>query len=114
VVRETEAVLENCHALINKIIAELSAEDSSAAELLLHLEFAGSALKRNVRTTSGRGASLVVIRRAESDMAELNNHVLPGALKRTVGSQADVSSCAGCRSCPLSGKPDNEPTSPND
>jgi hypothetical protein len=54
VVRETEAVLENCHALINKIIAELSAEDSSAAELLLHLEFAGSALKRNVRTTSGR------------------------------------------------------------
>jgi hypothetical protein len=54
VVRETEAVLENCHALINKIIAELSAEDSSAAELLLHLEFAASALKRNVRTTSGR------------------------------------------------------------
>jgi hypothetical protein len=52
---EAEAVLENCRALINHIIARLSAKASSinassAAELLLHLEFAASALKRNVRT----------------------------------------------------------------
>jgi hypothetical protein len=42
---ETEAILENCRALIKQIIADLSAEKplvnaSSAAALLLHLESA--------------------------------------------------------------------------
>jgi hypothetical protein len=48
---EAEAALENCRALIDQIIAGLSAEKplvnvSSRAELLLHLEFAASALER--------------------------------------------------------------------
>jgi hypothetical protein len=47
---EAEAALENCRALINRIDADLSAEEpfvnvSSAAELLLYLEFAASALE---------------------------------------------------------------------
>jgi hypothetical protein len=47
-----EAVLENCRALIKQIKAGLSAEkpfvnDSSAEELLLHLETAAAALKRS-------------------------------------------------------------------
>jgi len=47
---EAEAALENCRALINQIYAGLSAEEpfvnvSSAAELLLYLEFAASALE---------------------------------------------------------------------
>jgi hypothetical protein len=47
-----EAVLENCRALINQIIAGLSAEEpfvnvSSAAELLVHLESAAAALKKS-------------------------------------------------------------------
>src|SRR6266540_6403676 len=47
-----EAVLENCRALIKQIKAGLSGEkpfvnDSSAAELLLHLETAAAALKRS-------------------------------------------------------------------
>jgi hypothetical protein len=47
-----EAALENCRALINQINAGLSAEEpfvnvSSAAELLLYLEFAASALKKS-------------------------------------------------------------------
>jgi hypothetical protein len=47
---EAEAALENCRALINRIDAGLSAEEpfvnvSSAAELLLYLEFAASALE---------------------------------------------------------------------
>ena len=46
---EAEATLENCRALINQIIAGLSAEEPfvnvlSAAELLLYLECAASAL----------------------------------------------------------------------
>jgi hypothetical protein len=49
---EAEAVLENCRALINQVIAGLSAEKpfvnvSSAEELLLHLESAAAALKRS-------------------------------------------------------------------
>jgi hypothetical protein len=47
---EAETALENCRALINQIHAGLSAEEpfvsvSSAAELLLYLEFAASALE---------------------------------------------------------------------
>ena len=50
---EAGAALENCRALINQINAGLSAEEpfvdvSSAAELLLCLERAASALKRSV------------------------------------------------------------------
>jgi hypothetical protein len=46
---ENQAALENCRALIDQINAELSAEDpfvngASAAELLLHLEAAATAL----------------------------------------------------------------------
>jgi hypothetical protein len=48
---EAEAALENCRALIKQINAGLSTEEpfvnvSSAAELLLYLEFAASALKK--------------------------------------------------------------------
>jgi hypothetical protein len=48
---DAEAVLENCRALIKQIKAGLSAEKplvnaSSAAELLVHLESAASALKK--------------------------------------------------------------------
>jgi hypothetical protein len=51
---EAEAVLDNCRALIDRIIAKLSAEKpfinvSSLAELLLHLESAASALKKSAR-----------------------------------------------------------------
>ena len=47
---EAEAALENCRALINQIDAGLFAEEpfvnvSWAAELLLYLEFAASALE---------------------------------------------------------------------
>ena len=47
---EAKAALENCRALINQIDADLFAEEpfvnvSSAAELLLYLEFAASALE---------------------------------------------------------------------
>jgi hypothetical protein len=50
---EAEAVLENCRALIDQVIAGLSAEKpfinvSSAEELLLHRESAASALKRSL------------------------------------------------------------------
>jgi hypothetical protein len=56
---KAEAVLENCRARINQIIIGLSEEDrfvnaSLAAELLLHLEFAASALKRKLRIKSTR------------------------------------------------------------
>jgi hypothetical protein len=55
---EAEAVLENCRALIKQIKARLSAEKpfvnaSSAAELLVHLESAASALKRSLQTMPG-------------------------------------------------------------
>jgi hypothetical protein len=48
---EAEAALENCRALIDQIIAGLSAEKpfvnvSFRAELLLYLEFAASALNK--------------------------------------------------------------------
>jgi hypothetical protein len=50
---DAEAVLENCRALIDRVIAGLSAEKpfvnvSSAEELLLHLESAASALQRSL------------------------------------------------------------------
>jgi hypothetical protein len=53
-----EPALENCRALINQISAGLSAKKpfinvSTAAELLLHLESAASALKRSLRTMPG-------------------------------------------------------------
>jgi hypothetical protein len=49
---EAEATLENCRALIDEINAGLSAKEpfinvSSAAELLLYLEFAASLLKKS-------------------------------------------------------------------
>jgi hypothetical protein len=49
---EAEAVLENCRALINQVIAGLSAEKPfvdflSATEVLLYLDFACSALKKS-------------------------------------------------------------------
>ena len=49
---EAEATLENCRALIAEINARLSAKKpfinvSSAAELLLYLEFAASVLKKS-------------------------------------------------------------------
>jgi len=55
---EAEATLENCRALIDQVIAGLSAEKpfvsaSSAAELLVHLESAASALKRRLHTMPG-------------------------------------------------------------
>jgi hypothetical protein len=54
---EAEAALENCRALINQIDAGLSAEEpfvnvSSAAELLLYLEFAASALEATKITST--------------------------------------------------------------
>ena len=50
---EAEAALANCRALINQILAGLSAKKPfinvlSAAELLFYLEFAASALKKSV------------------------------------------------------------------
>jgi hypothetical protein len=56
---DAEAVLENCRALVDRIIAKLSAEKpfidvSSLAELRLHLESAASTLKRSLRTTPTR------------------------------------------------------------
>jgi hypothetical protein len=55
---DAETVLKNCRALIEQIKAGLSAEKpfvsaSSAAELLVHLESAASALKRSLRTMPG-------------------------------------------------------------
>jgi len=62
---EAEAVLENCRALINQINTGLSAEEpfvnvSSAAELLLYLECAASALKRSVSRSQERGETKIV------------------------------------------------------
>jgi hypothetical protein len=56
---DAETAIENCRALIKQIKAGLSAEKpllvnaSSAAELLVHLESAASALKRSLRTMPG-------------------------------------------------------------
>jgi hypothetical protein len=55
---EAGAALENCRALIDQVIAGLFAEKpfvsaSSAAELLVHLESAASALKRSFQTMPG-------------------------------------------------------------
>ena len=49
---EAEAALKNCRALIEQVIARLSAEDpfvnvSWVAELQLYLEFAASALEKS-------------------------------------------------------------------
>ena len=54
---DAEATIENCRALINQITVGLSAEKpfvnvSSAAELLVQLESAASALQRDA-TNSG-------------------------------------------------------------
>jgi len=62
---EAETALENCRALINQIDADLSAEEpfvnvSSAAELLLYLECADSALKRAVSRSRERGETKIV------------------------------------------------------
>ena len=62
---EAEAALANCRALINQIIAGLSAEEpfvdvSSAAELLLCLERAASALKKSVSRSQERGKTKIV------------------------------------------------------
>jgi hypothetical protein len=64
----TEAVLENCRALINQIDAGLSAEEpfmnvSSAAELLLYLEFAASALQRDATNSGPHPHADVALRR---------------------------------------------------
>ena len=61
---EAEAALENCRALIDQIIAGLSAEEpfvnmSSATELLLHLECADSALKRVESRSRERGEAKI-------------------------------------------------------
>jgi hypothetical protein len=55
---DAETAIENCRALIKQIKAGLSAEKplvnaSSAAELLVHLESAASALERSLRTMPG-------------------------------------------------------------
>jgi hypothetical protein len=55
---DAETAIENCRALIKQIKARLSAEKpfvsaSSAAELLVHLESAASALKRSLQTMPG-------------------------------------------------------------
>jgi hypothetical protein len=57
---EAGAVLENCRALVDRINAGLSAEEpfvnvSSAAELLLYLESAASALKKSAPCPRERG-----------------------------------------------------------
>ena len=63
---EAGAALENCRALINQINAGLSAEEpfvdvSSAAELLLCLERAASALKRSVSRSRERGETKIAL-----------------------------------------------------
>jgi hypothetical protein len=63
---EAGAVLENCRALINQINAGLSAEElfvnvSSAAELLLHLEFAASALTKSAPRGRQRGETKIAL-----------------------------------------------------
>ena len=62
---EAEAALENCRALINQIDVDLSAEEpfvnvSSAAEVLLYLECADSALKRCVSRSRESGRANIV------------------------------------------------------
>jgi hypothetical protein len=64
--RETdvEGTLEECRALINQIVAALSAEEpfvnvSSATELLIYLERVESALKRSVSRSRERGKTKV-------------------------------------------------------
>jgi hypothetical protein len=61
---EAEAALENCRALINQIDAGLSAEEPfvdvlSAAELLLYLEFAASALEKSALRPQERGKTKI-------------------------------------------------------
>jgi hypothetical protein len=56
---ENQAALENCLTLIDQINAKLSAEEpvvngASAAELLLHLESAATALGRSLQSTPQR------------------------------------------------------------
>ena len=61
---EVGAALENCRALINQINAGLSAEApfvnvSSAAELLLYLECAASALEKSAPRPREHGEMMV-------------------------------------------------------
>jgi hypothetical protein len=61
---EAEAALENCRALINQIYTGLSAKEpfvtvSSAAELLLYLEFAASALEKSAPGPRERGKTKI-------------------------------------------------------
>ncbi len=61
---EAEAALENCRALINQIDAGLSAEETfmdglSAAELLLYLQFAASALEKSAPRLQERGKTKI-------------------------------------------------------
>ena len=61
---DVAAALANCRALINQIIAGLSAEEpfvnvSSAAELLFYLERAASALERSVSRSQERGETKI-------------------------------------------------------
>jgi hypothetical protein len=61
---EAEAALENCRALINQIYAGLSAEEpfmnvSWAAEILLYLEFAASALEKSAPRPRERGKTKI-------------------------------------------------------
>jgi hypothetical protein len=62
----TGAALENCRALINQIKAGLSAEKpfvnfSSAAELLLYLECAASALEKCAPSPRERGEMKIAL-----------------------------------------------------
>ena len=57
---DVEVALANCRALINQILAGLSAKKPfinvlSAAELLFYLEFAASALKKSAPRPRKRG-----------------------------------------------------------
>jgi hypothetical protein len=63
---EAEATLENCRALIDEINAGLSAEEpfinvSSAAELVLYLEFAASLLKKSGAPRSRERGTKIVL-----------------------------------------------------
>jgi hypothetical protein len=63
---EAEATLENCRALIDEINAGLSAEEpfinvSSAAELVLYLEFAASLLKKSRAPRSRERGTKIVL-----------------------------------------------------
>jgi hypothetical protein len=83
---EAEATVENCRALINQIIAGLSAEEpfvnvSSAAELLFYLERAASALERSVSRSPELSLSLTAPRLRTLHHAENIGSVLKEGVK---------------------------------